>query len=167
MKTKNVKIAGLVFTETGVMIEKPYCNNNDELKGQRRIKEEHFKGELLEIAKRLAKARMAHCYREVHENLAVAQVITAHHIIWKDGHFEVPVWKELEAILSLDDVRELNSLQCQQLVRSIMFNTDSYWLPEYNTSTWTTDTKADPIIITAEFKMFITEQFLVGDAWAF
>lgn len=156
------KVAGIVFTETGVMIEKPYCEQNDELMGQHRIPEEKFTGELLEIAKRLAKARMAHCFRQLHSNLTNAKVITQQSIIWKGGHFEIPVWEQMEAILQINDVRKLNRMQCQQLVRSIMLNAENYWLCDYDEN-WNRIPDSANVKMTEEFKMFVTEQFLCAD----
>lgn len=162
METINKKIAGIQFTNTGVMIEKPYCEDQSELRGQHRIAEEKFTGEFLEIAKRVIKYRMAHCFKQLHANLANAKVITPQSIIWKGGHFEVPVWEQMEAILELDDIRKLNRLQCQQLVRSLMFNSPNYWLSDHDEN-WNIIEKSDNVKLPDEFKMLITELFLCND----
>ena len=159
METTNKKIAGIVFTNTGVMIEKPYCENNSEPKPQ--IKEEKFTGELLDIAKRVIKYRMADCYYKLHSNLSNARVITPQSIIWQDGHFEVPVWEQMESVLKLDDVRKLNCLQCQQIIRSLMFNTPSYWLQDHDDN-WNPIKDSKEIKLTNEFKLVITELMLVN-----
>lgn len=159
METK--KIAGIVFTETGVMIEKAYCHNNEELIGQHRVTEEKL-AEMLEVAKRVIKYRMADCYRKLHSNLANAGVITPQSVIWKGGHFEVAVWEQMEAILKLDDIRKLNRLQCQQLVRSLMFNSPSYWLSDHDEN-WNIIAKSDNVELSDDFKMVITEIFLCND----
>lgn len=156
MKT-NKNIAGIQFTESGVLIEKAYCYDNGDIKHG--IAEEKFTGELLEIAKRVAKYRMAHCFKQLHTNLANAKVITPQSIIWEGGHFEVGVWEALEGILKLDDVRKLNRLQCQQLVRSMMFQATGYWLYKHDAN-WNQIDKSESIRLTDEFKLFITEHFL-------
>lgn len=161
METTNKKIAGIQFTNTGVMIERPYCDNQDELRGQHRIAEEKFTGELLDIAKRVIKYRMAHCFKQLHTNLANAKIITSQSIIWAGGHFEVPVWEQMEAILKLDDVRKLNRMQCQQLVRAMLFQS-SYWLCDHDEN-WNPIKGSDTIKITDEFKNFVTEHFLCCD----
>ena len=162
METINKKIAGIQFTNTGVMIEKPYCEDQSELRGQHRIAEEKFTGEFLEIAKRVIKYRMAHCFKQLHANLANAKVVTPQSIIWNGGHFEVPVWEQMEAILELDDIRKLNRLQCQQLVRSLMFNSPNYWLSDHDEN-WNIIEKSDNVKLPDEFKMLITELFLCND----
>lgn len=161
METTNKKIAGIVFTETGVMIEKPYCEDQSELRGQHRITEEKFTGELLEIAKRVIKYRMAHCFKQLHANLANAKVVTPQSIIWSGGHFEVPVWEQMEAVLNLDDIRKLNRMQCQQIIRSLMFNTSSYWLQDHDEN-WNSIKDSKEIKLTDEFKLVITELMLVN-----
>lgn len=162
MKTNNKKIAGIVFTESGVMIEKPYCESSDELLGQYRIAEDKFTGELLEIAKRVIKARMAHCFKQLHSNLANAKVITPQTIIWKGGHFSVPAWEAMEGILQLDDVRKFNRFQCQQIVRGMLLNADHYWLSDYDEN-WNIIPDSSNVKMNEAFKMFITEHFLVAD----
>lgn len=162
METNNKKIAGIVFTESGVMIEKPYCDSSDELKGQCRISEDMFTGEFLEIAKRVIKARMAHCFKELHCNLANAKIITPQSIVWKGGYFSVPVWEAMEGILQLDDVRKLDRLQCQQIVRSMLLNAEHYWLRDYDEN-WNLIPDSSNVKMTETFKMFITEHFLVAD----
>jgi hypothetical protein len=162
METNNKKIAGIVFTESGVMIEKPYCEASDELKSQYRIAEDKFTGELLEIAKRVIKARMAHCFKQLHSNLANAKVITPQTIIWKGGHFSVPAWEAMDAVLHLDDVRKLNRFQCQQIVRSMLLNSEHYWLGDYDEN-WNSIPDSSNVKMTDAFKMFITEHFLVAD----
>ena len=158
METTNKKIAGIQFTNTGVMIEKPYCEDQSELRGQHRIAEEKFTEELLEIAKRVIKYRMAHCFKQLHANLANAKIITPQSIIWVGGHFEVPVWEQMEAILQLDDVRKLNRMQCQQLVRAMLFQS-SYWLCDHDAN-WNPIKGSDNVKTTDEFKNFVTEHFL-------
>lgn len=159
----NKQVAGVLFTENGIMIERKYHHDQEFENKRPRIAEEKFSGEMLEIAKRLAKYRMAHCFKQLHSNLANAKVITEQSIVWTGGHFEVPVWEQLEAIVfKLADVRELNRIQCQQLIRSIMFNAPSYWLSDHD-ACWNTIKDSDNVKLTDEFKMFITEQCLVTD----
>ena len=160
METTNKKIAGIQFTNTGVMIEKPYCEDQSELLGQRRIAEEKFTGEFLDIAKRVIKYRMAHCFKQLHTNLANAKIVTPQNIIWKDGHFNVHVWEQMEAILKIDDVRKLNLLQCQQIIRSMLFNCSGlYWLSDHDEN-WNIIKDNTNVKCTDEFKMFITEHIL-------
>ena len=161
METTNKKIAGIQFTDTGVIIERSYCDCQPELLGLHCIDEEKFTGELLDIAKRIIKYRMAHCFKQLHANLANANIITPQTIAWNGGHFEVPVWEQMEAVLKLDDVRNLNRMQCQQIVRSMMFNATGYWLEDLDEN-WNR-IKGNDIKVTDEFKMFITEQFLLTE----
>lgn len=159
MKANKI-IAGIQFTENGVLIEKAYCHDNEGITCG--IPEEKFTGEWLEIAKRVAQYRMAHCFKQLHTYLANAKVITPQSIIWEGGHFEVGVWEALEAILKLDDVRKLNRLQCQQLVRSMMFQATGYWLYKHD-SNWNQLKDSESIRLTDEFKMFVTEHFLCAE----
>jgi hypothetical protein len=146
-------VAGITFTETGILIEKPYQHN---LTVCRELDESKFTGEYLEIAKRLAKTRMSHCKQQLHANLANATYITEHTIAWSGGHFSVPVYEALEGILELTDVRKLNKLQAQQLIRAMLLNNanDYVWdcneIKDYDTS----------MCVTEDFKNFITEHML-------
>ena len=150
---ENKQIAGIIFTDKGILIEKQYNYSQPSLK----LEEEKFTGEFLEIAKRLAKYRMVHCYKQLHANITTAEHITPQMIFWKDGHFSVPVWEELEKILELKDVRDLNALQTQQLIRSILFH-KSNWLYDHDEN-WNELKKGD-ILCTEEFKLFLTEHML-------
>lgn len=151
-------IAGLTFTETGIVIERPFAANPSVKK---MIAEDKFTGEFLELAKRIIKARMAHCYRKLHSNLANAKHITPDMIAWEGGHFNIGVWEELEKALELDDARKLNTLQCQQILRAILLDEVGNWAYDYDTTTWTRFDKGDKHI-THEFRNFVTEQILVG-----
>lgn len=158
METK--KIAGIQFTNTGVLIEKPY-QKDEELCARHHFSEEMFTGDFLEIAKRLAKLRMSKCFKKLHQNLAQASHITEHDIVWKDGHFSVPVWEQLEAILSITDVRQLNRFQAQQLIRAIILDEAGYWLSDFDEN-WNSNEKSE-CRLTLEFKRFITEHVLVAE----
>ena len=89
------KIAGIQFTETGIVVERPFVEKPQ----PRMFSEEMFTGKLLEIAKRVIKYRMAHCFNQLHANLARATHITQFEIAWPGGHFNIPVWEELEKAL--------------------------------------------------------------------
>lgn len=151
-------IAGITFTETGIMIEKNFQANN---KLKRMYSEELFKGDFLELAKRIIKARMYHCRQSLHIHLANATHIQPDMIAWEGGHFNVKVWEELEKALKLEDARELNVLQCQQILRAMLLDNVGTWAYDYNMETWTRFQSGDKRI-TEEFKNFITEQILVG-----
>lgn len=151
------QIAGISFTESGIIIERKY---NDVPMG-RKFCEENFTGKYLELAKRLTKYRMAHCYKQLHSNLSRAIRVTSTEIAWQGGGFQVPVWEALEGILKLDDVRQLNPLQAQQIVRSIMFHCSS-WAYDHDVVTWEINKESKEICITEDFKNFITEQLLVA-----
>lgn len=150
---ENKQIAGVKFTENGILIERKY---NDVPMG-RRINEENFTGKFLKLAKRLAKYRMAHCYKQLHANLSRAIRVTNTEIAWEGGQFQVPVWEALEGILKLNDARDLNPLQAQQIVRSIMFRAH-----DHNTTTWEIIKESKEISVSEDFKNFITEQLLVA-----
>lgn len=151
-------IANVTFTANGILVEKSYAENFEVLAG-RRIKEEKFTGELLNIAKRLAKARMAHCYHQLHSNLANASHITEQTIAWEGGCFQIPVWEALERVLALDDVRNLDALQAQQLIRSMLFQNSNNWVFDYDSS-WKKIPGSD-IRVTEAFQQFITEHMLI------
>lgn len=151
-------IANVTFTENGILVEKSYAENFEVL-ASRKIKEEKFTGELLDIAKCLAKARMAHCYHMLHSHLANASHITASTIAWEGGQFQVPVWEALEGVIELDDVRNLEALQAQQLIRSMIFQVHNGWVYDYDAN-WKKIPNSD-IRVTEEFQNFITEHILV------
>lgn len=149
-------IAGIQFTENGILVTKAYVKSPETL-AKLQYTEEMFE-KFLEIAKRLAKARLAHCYKQLHANLANATHVTQEYIVWNNGHFSVPVWKSLEAILKLNDVRDLDALQAQQLIRANMEqHTD--WAYDYDENH--NLIKNSDIRIPVEFKRFITEHILV------
>lgn len=151
------QIAGILFTESGILIERKY---NDVPMG-RKINEDNFTGKFLELAKRLAKYRMAHCYKQLHANLSRAIRVTNTEIVWEGGQFQVPVWEALERILELKDARDLNPLQTQQIVRAIMFHCSS-WTYDHNITTWEINKESKEMSVSEDFKNFITEQLLVS-----
>lgn len=155
---KTKKIAGIQFTNTGILIERAYCTNAEF--NATSISEEIFTGEFLTIAKRLLKYRMAHCYKQLHTHLASAGMITEQVIAWKGGHFSVPAWEAMEAALQLDDVRKLDRFQCQQIIRSMLLNADNYCIYDHDEN-WNKLDKSSSIKLSEDFKLFITEQALV------
>lgn len=148
-------IAGIQFTESGILIEKKY--NTDESVFAT-PNNELFTTKFLDIAKRLAKYRMADCYKKLHSNLAKAKHISEDMIAWEGGRFNIKVWESLENILTLTDVRQLDLLQCQQLIRCMLLNSRS-WLYDHNTETWE-EFKSGDIQCTDGFKLFLTEHML-------
>ena len=154
-------IAGIQFTNEGISIIRPY--KEDAQAADFRLDEKLFTGEFVEQAKRLAKARMANCYRKLHTNIATASHITNQVIAWKGGHFSVPVWEALEGILQIEDVRQLDVLQCQQLIRAMLIDKEGgNWLYDYDKN-WNQIPNSD-IRLTEGFKYFVTEQMLIGMA---
>lgn len=147
-------IANIQFTETGILIEKSYNEDNSVFSP---YKEELFAGDFLTIAKRLAKQRMSACYKKLHSNLNKATHITQDMIAWKGGRFNISVWESLEDILKLNDVRELNFLQTQQIIRSMLLHGDN-WLYDYNED-WE-QTNNGGIYCGEDFKNFITEHLI-------
>lgn len=150
-------IAGVKFTESGILVERKY----NDVPMNRQINEENFTGKFLELAKRLAKYRMAHCYKQLHANLSRATRVTELEIAWEGGHFQVPVWESLVRILELKDVRDLDPLQAQQILRSIMFHC-SAWAYDHDTNTWEIIKESKDMHVSEDFKNFITEQILVA-----
>lgn len=148
-------IAGIQFTESGILIEKKYNTDNSVFPVPNK---ELFTGKFLDIAKRVAKYRMAECYRKLHSNLAKAKHISEDMIAWEGGRFNIKVWESLENILTLTDVRDLDLLQCQQLIRSMLLNSRN-WLYDHNTETWE-ETASGDIQCTDAFKLFITEHIV-------
>lgn len=151
------QIAGLKFTESGILIERKY----NDVHIERNINEENFTGKYLELTKRIAKYRMAHCYKQLHANLSRAIRVTNTEIVWENGCFQVPVWEALERVLELKDVREMNPLQAQQIVRAIMFNCSS-WVRDHDVNTWEVIKESKELCVSDDFKRFITEQLLVA-----
>lgn len=150
-------IAGITFSEKGILIERQY-QENPQVLAARRIAEEKFTGEFVKIAKYLAKERMNHCYKQLHANLAQATHITETEIAWSKGHFQVPVYEALEAIANITDVRDLDLLQSQQLVRTMLLHNNG-WAYNYD-SNWNRIEK-ESAYCTDEFKNFITEHMIV------
>lgn len=148
-------IAGIQFTESGILIEKKY-NADDSVFPV--TNKELFTGKFLDIAKRLAKYRMADCYKKLHSNLAKAKHISEDMIAWEGGRFNIKVWESLENILTLTDVRDLDLLQCQQLIRC-MLSISRSWLYDHNTETWE-EMKTGDIMLSDGFKEFITDHML-------
>lgn len=153
------KIADIQFTENGVLIEKSYHEDNTVLVNNAPKPEKY--AEFLEIAKRLAKYRMARCYAQLHSNLTKAPYITKQIIAWNGGHFSVPVWKALEGILELKDIRQMDALQTQQIIRAMLMNNNSNWVYD---SDYRTGKKANDkgIYMEDDFRNFITEHMLIG-----
>lgn len=151
-------IAGILFTETGIMIEKSY---QQDFETKKVFKEEMFTGVFLMLAQRIIKNRMMHCRQQLHSHLANATHITPEIIAWQGGHFNVLVWQEMEKALELKDARELNTVQCQQIIRAMLLNQVGGWVYDVDMTTWTKYNKDDKCI-SDDFKNFISEQILVG-----
>jgi hypothetical protein len=157
MKTTKT-IAGIQFTNEGISIIRPY--KVDDKVASYQFDEKLFTGEFVEQAKRLAKVRMANCYKKLHTNIATASHITPDVISWKGGHFSVPVWEALEGVLQIEDVRHLNEFQCQQLIRAMLIDKEtSCWLYDYD-SNWNQISNSD-IRLSDGFKLFVTEHMLI------
>jgi hypothetical protein len=148
-------IAGIKFTESGILIEKRYNTDNSVFPTPNT---DLFTTKYLDIAKRLAKYRMADCYKKLHSNLAKAKHISEDMIAWEGGRFNIKVWESLESILTLTDVRDLDLLQCQQLIRCMLTISRS-WLYDHNTETWE-EMKTGDIMLSDGFKDFITDHML-------
>ena len=154
-------IAGIAFTNEGISVIRPYRENNELFAGL--IPEKFFTDEFVTIAKRLAKARMANCYKKLHSNVASATHITPEMIAWKGGRFTEKAWETLESILEIQDVRQLNFMQCQQLIRAMLLDKQgSNWLYDYDEN-WE-QLKDGDVYLKEEFRLFITEHMLVGMA---
>ena len=151
------KIAGITFTATGITIEKPYQKNV--AKVTNKVDESVYTDKYLKIMKNIVKSRMAHCFKKLHENLATAPHVTHLEIAWKGGHFSVPVWTALEEALNLTDVRHLNILQSQQIIRAMLENNCGSWAYDYDDS-WERIPNSD-VQVTKEFITFITEHIVV------
>lgn len=147
-------VAGITFTETGILIEKSYQRD---IPICIKLNESKFTEEYLVIAKRLAKTRMAHCKQQLHANLTNATYITEHVIAWEGGHFSVPVYEALEGILELTDVSKLNKLQAQQLIIAMLLNNANNYVYDYDENLKRCDRD---ICVTEDFKNFITEHML-------
>lgn len=151
-------IAGVLFTETGIMIEKSY---QQDFETKKVFKEEVFTGVFLILAQRIIKNRMMHCRQQLHIHLASATHIAEDLIAWQGGHFNVDVWQEMEKALELKDARELNTIQCQQIIRAMLLDQVGGWVYDVDMTTWTKYQEGDKKI-SDDFKNFITEQMLVG-----
>ena len=150
-------IAGITFNNEGVVITKPY-NTNDEALANARYEEELYTSTWLELAKRLAKYRLASCYKNLHSNIAQATYVTPELIAWKGGHFTIGVWETLENILTLTDVRDLTTLQTQQLIRAKLFDKPGNWLYDHDEN-WN-ETREKDIYMDDGFILFLTEHIL-------
>lgn len=151
-------IAGVLFTETGIMIEKSY---QQDFETKKVFKEEVFTGVFLILAQRIIKNRMMHCRQQLHIHLASATHIAEDLIAWQGGHFNVLVWQEMEKALELKDARELNTIQCQQIIRAILLGQVGNWVYDVDMTTWTKCKEGDKNI-SEDFKNFISEQILIG-----
>lgn len=148
-------IAGINFTETGILIERNYAENQDAVKAQRFSDAQLTK--FLSIAKRLAERRMQHCKLKLHANIARATHITPELILWDGGRFNVKVYESLESILNLTDVRKLDLLQSQQIIRSMLL-LGTGWL--YKIDEAGCDIREDGVYCDEDFKLFITEHII-------
>ena len=145
-------IAGINFTETGILIERTYVENPDAVQAQKFSDEQLTK--FLKIAQRLAQRRMAHCRAKLHANLVRATHSTPELILWKGGRFNVKVYEALEGILELDDVRKLDVLQAQQLIRTMLLQ-GTGWVYEFDEDG--NETNKNGVYCDEDFKLFITE----------
>lgn len=140
------------------MIEKSY---QQDFETKKVFKEEVFTGVFLMLAQRIIKNRMMHCRQQLHIHLASATHIAEDLIAWQGGHFNVNVWLEMEKALELKDARELNTIQCQQIIRAILLGQVGSWVYDVDMTTWTKCKEGDKNI-SEDFKNFISEQILIG-----
>jgi hypothetical protein len=150
-----VKIGEIEITNTGIRIELPFSEGSTPF--FKKLDTSNF----LKIAKCLAKARMAHCYKELMLHIHEAHR-TPFIISWDGGHFSIPVYHALERVLELDDIYKLDALQTQQLIRAIVLNTSGMYVSDYEQHQ---RIKGSDIKITNEFKLFLTEHQLVCDRY--
>lgn len=148
-------IAGINFTETGILIERNYVESQEAVNAQRFSDEQLTK--FLKIAKRLAERRLQLCKLKLHANIARATHITPELILWEGGRFNVKVYESLESILNLDDVRKLDILQSQQLIRCMLLQ-GTGWL--YKIDEAGCDVRDVGIYCDEDFKLFITEHII-------
>lgn len=148
-------IAGINFTETGILIARNYTENQEAVQAQ--MFTDKQLAQFLKIAKRLAERRIQHCKLTLHANIARATHITPELILWNGGRFNVKVYEALESILNLDDVRKLDLLQSQQLIRSMLLH-GTGWL--YKLDEAGRDTHDDGVYCDEDFKLFITEHIV-------
>ena len=148
-------IAGINFTETGILIERNYVENQEAVQAQKFSDEQLTK--FLKIAKRLAQRRMEHCRAKLHANIAHATHLTSELVLWKNGRFNVKVYEALEGILELDDVRKLDVLQSQQLIRAMLFQ-GTGWIYEFDANG--NETSKNGVYCDEDFKLFITEHII-------
>lgn len=123
MSNLDFTVGNITFTEEGVVIKKAYSDMSevDVISEEKRLS-------ALKCALDYLKGRLAHCKKQLEENI-VRAIVTPHVVYWKGGHFSIPVYQHIEIVLSNPPAswNEVTPETAQQIVRALHFNKAENW----------------------------------------
>lgn len=123
MQKENIMVGNIAFTENGVSVVMPYTapEARETVYAELSKDKEKRAKDALVAGMKAIEARLKHCKEELEKNLPKAVIVTEEQVVWKDGHFSLPVYKAMEDLLARNPQNwdELNKLELQQMVRAI------------------------------------------------
>lgn len=112
---ERVKVGNVIFAEEGVMVVRPYITDEVRIT-DKVITYDAIRPYLLALCVR----RMRHCAKMLEANLGAATQVSSEFVVWKNGHFSLPVYKALQQFVGSNGVKgEFTPLIAQQCIREI------------------------------------------------
>lgn len=117
MKNIHFTVGNVAFTDEGVQVQIPYSEDGSiDLSRGKTITYEDLRPWLVAYCQK----RMKFCREKLQANIARATQVTPQVIMWPDGHFSVPVYKNLEFFVgSKGNKIEFNAGILQQVLRQM------------------------------------------------
>lgn len=119
----NIKftVGNVAFTDMGVEVSIPYSEDDRIALSSERLTYEDLRPWLVAFCQK----RMRACAKKLQNNIARATQVTEQIVMWPDGHFTVPVYKNLEFFVGSKGAKnEFNAGILQQVLRQMY--SDSY-----------------------------------------
>lgn len=120
MKNIHFTVGNVAFTDEGVQVQISYSEDGSiDLSRGKTITYEDLRPWLIAYCQK----RMKSCREKLQANIARATQVTREIIMWPDGHFSVPVYKNLENFVgSKGSKKEFNPGILQQILRQMFLS---------------------------------------------
>ena len=117
MNNRNFTVGNVAFTDEGVQIAIPYSENDQiDLSRGKQVTYEDLRPWLVAYCQK----RMRSCAEKLQNNIARATQVTREIVMWPEGHFSVPVYKNLEFFVGSKGAKsEFNAGILQQVLRQM------------------------------------------------
>lgn len=157
------KVGNVIFAEEGVMVVRPYITDEVRIT-DRVITYDKIRPYLLALCVR----RLRHCAKMLEANLGSATQVHSEFVVWKDGHFSLPVYKALQQFIGSNGAKgEFTPLIAQQCIREI-YRASSVYNGEFEDEKFYDDLR-NTRVSAGEVFMALTESLLCAvndETWA-